>query len=117
MSTARYASLYERLVANTHEPDSEQGCWLWAGNTDAKGYGRLAMRKPGRQNPVGVRAHRVMLEQVLGRQLEEHEEGDHLCFVTSCVNPDHLEVVTGPVNLKRRDERRAARGKLLRPSL
>jgi len=43
-------------------------------------------------------------------------ELDHLCRVTSCVNPDHLEQVTKQVNLLReavaRDSAQAAIGAL-----
>lgn len=131
-----YGSLFERLVANSSGPpegQNENGCWLWSGNTDSKGYGRLALRMPGRKNPTGVRAHRAM-EQHLRAQdaLREadfaaqdpfgplHDDGDlladmdpdeetieHLCGNEGCVNPDHWVTLTRAMNTIAMYERRA----------
>lgn len=72
---------------------AESGCWLWQGATDAKGYGRL-------ERDGHYLAHRWYYEQrhgpgSAGAQL------DHRCRVPSCVNPDHLEPVTGTENVRR----------------
>lgn len=132
----RYASLYERLVANSRlaEGQNENGCWEWTGPT-SRGYGRMAVRQPGKPNPQGVLAHREMLK--LARDMEaqlasddaqigdwwdtvlppvtaallgtnEHTV-DHRCCCQRCVNPDHFEVVTRVENSQRMQERR--RGK------
>lgn len=104
MTRTRYGSLYERLVANTHAPDSAHGCWEWKGKTDKRrgreGYPFLNVRQNGKV--VTLRAHRVMVEQVEGVKLTPDQEVDHLCFNPRCVNPDHLEVTTKQVNLARR---------------
>lgn len=97
-----YDSLFARLVANSAVPDDQlegTGCWVWTGNTDRKGYGRLAMRVPGKATPTGVRAHRAMMQVILGRTLHPDDETvEHLCACTGCVNPDHLTLLTRAEN-------------------
>lgn len=54
-------------------------------------------------DPVGKRtrrAYRAYYERKYG-EVPEGLELDHLCRVTMCVNPDHLEAVTHVVNTRR----------------
>lgn len=115
---ARYGSLFERLVANTHEPMNEQACWIWAGQKGNGGrYGRLTMRLFG-AHPVKIQAHIAMFIALEAQPktpwdffLAWHElkasglELDHLCNMDLCCAPDHLEAVTPSVNNIRRVER------------
>ena len=66
-------------------------CWLWTGTVNAKGYGIIIIQ--GRANIV----HKVALT-MRGVVIPEGMQVDHLCRVRNCVNPRHLEVVTGWVN-------------------
>lgn len=71
-----------------------QDCWLWLGSIDKCGYGRFW---------VGDRldgAHRFAWELFIG-PIPEGYELDHLCRVTHCVNPAHLEPVTHRENMGR----------------
>lgn len=106
----KYDSLFERLVANSAIPDGQlesTGCWVWTGNTDSKGYGRLSVRRPGRRSPVGVRAHRLMKEIMEGRLLHPDDETvEHQCGVTSCINPDHTILLTRAENSAEMQRRR-----------
>lgn len=78
------------------------GCWLWKGATDGEGrYG--AMLYEGRVQ----RAHRIALA-LAGSPVPEGMDVDHLCRVTLCVRPDHLEVVTHRTNVLRGESRQAA---------
>lgn len=82
------------------------GCWLWTGTITGDGYGRL------RVNGRGIGAHRVAL-MVAGVDIPEGLTVDHLCHTRDascpggvcmhrrCVNPDHLELVTGYENIMR----------------
>lgn len=75
-------------------PEPNSGCWLWTGML-AHGYGRF------RHGQRLVYAHRFSHEHYKG-PIPNGMEVDHLCRVTSCVNPDHLEAVTPLENIRRR---------------
>lgn len=70
------------------------GCWLWTGTVLGSGYGQF------RVGMGHVRAHRFAYELLVG-PIPEALTLDHLCRVTSCVNPLHLEPVTASENIKR----------------
>lgn len=98
MAGVSYGGRYARLCANIVAPDNEQACWLWAGNVSHNGYPQMTVRIPGKPHPVALRAHRVMLEEVLGAEFPFDEAG-HLCYAAACINPDHLEVQAPAFNL------------------
>ena len=95
--------IYLRLVANIHEPENEQACWLWKGVTDKHGYGRISTWVPGKGSRKQL-VHVVMLAE-LGVEVPPGHERDHTCNVRHCINPDHLEVVTKQENIRRIHER------------
>ena len=95
-----YATLYERIVGNTHEPANDRACWTWAGSA-WRGYPRVSVRPKGRSSPCSLRAHRVVLEELHGVEFP-HDDAGHLCCNSLCVNPDHLEVQTVYHNLSER---------------
>lgn len=64
-------------------------CWLWAGCTNAAGYG---VHKRGPRNSPAVLAHRLILSHVC-RPVRDGEHVDHVCRNTRCINPDHPELV------------------------
>ena len=70
---------------------AESDCWIWTGGLRGDGYGKLRNRQ----------AHRVIYERIVER-IPEGLELDHLCRVTACVNPTHLEPVTRLENMRRR---------------
>lgn len=82
----------ERFMEKVEKVDS--GCWLWRGYIMPKGYGQCSGY--GRS----TRAHRVIYELVKGL-IPAGLQLDHLCRVRSCVNPDHLEIVTAKENVLR----------------
>lgn len=71
------------------------GCWLWTGAATKQGYGRMYRRTPG-----SWLAHIQAYEIIVGL-IPKNLELDHLCRVTHCVNPAHLEAVTHQVNMLR----------------
>jgi hypothetical protein len=73
------------------DKDPHTGCWLWVGTVATNGYGVLSIHD--RQ----FKAHRVSYQLNVG-PIPDGLEIDHLCRVRNCVNPDHLEPVTGRVN-------------------
>ena len=107
MGTAsRYASLYERLVANTVE--DEDGCWIWQG-MDHKGDPTFTMRN-GKPHPERLYAHRVMLELVTGFYFPFDQAGHWRCFKPRCIRPDCLRIETLAENLSTRRGYAPAKG-------
>jgi hypothetical protein len=76
----------------------QNSCWLWAGNCKPDGYGRLWDTFMNRY----VYAHRLVYENVVG-EIPKGLQLDHLCRVTTCVNPEHLEPVKQRENILRGD--------------
>jgi len=76
--------------------DEATGCWVWQRSVTRGGYGHL--REGGRMQY----AHRVYYERLRGT-IPAGLQLDHLCRNRSCVNPAHLQPVTGHVNTLRGD--------------
>lgn len=70
------------------------GCWEWTASHSTSGYARLAVGKKIE------RASRVSYELFVGR-IPDGLQIDHLCRNRGCVNPAHLEPVTGTENIHR----------------
>lgn len=85
------------------------GCWIWQGYVMPNGYGTKACRKnDGSGSRTVMTAHRYYYIHFKGEvPLECHI--DHLCRVTRCVNPDHLEAVSPSENSKRSSSDRGRR--------
>lgn len=71
------------------------GCWHWIAYTSPCGYGRF-----GAFGKVYM-AHRFSYELYKG-PIPADAEVDHRCFVRSCVNPDHLELISTADNRRNR---------------
>lgn len=72
----------------TYTVDSD-GCWIWGGYVAANGYARIYDRKAKRI----VWAHRYSYERHV-EAIRPGYEIDHMCQVTACVNPAHLQQLT-----------------------
>lgn len=96
----RYTNLFSRLVANTHEPENDQSCWIWKGKLNPRGYGHVTMRVPDKPNPVNRLAHREMwvLVNKPACPLAYDDCVDHICETKACINPDHLRVLSRLAN-------------------
>lgn len=71
------------------------GCWIWTATCSTNGYGQFWS-----EDRVNVPAHRQAYEFEVGT-IPSGMVLDHLCRIKSCVNPDHLEVVTQSENVLR----------------
>jgi hypothetical protein len=69
------------------------GCRIWM-NSLRLGYGRVSW------NGKLHSAHVLSYELAKGK-IPDGLEIDHLCRITSCINPDHLEAVTHKENVAR----------------
>jgi hypothetical protein len=77
------------------------GCWEWSGPRNRDGYGKLGIGKKK------VSAHRFAYQLLVGELLEGREI-DHTCRVRSCVNPEHLQLVTRKQNVENVDAQRTS---------
>ena len=69
-------------------PEPNSGCWLWMAACSRMGYGTFQAIQGKSQA-----AHRIAytwMKGIIPKGMDLH----HKCRVTSCVNPDHLEVLT-----------------------
>lgn len=112
---------HERFLQNI-KVNSESGCWEWLGVITKKGYARMKIA----QQPVAM--HRWSYVHHKG-PIPEGMQIDHICHSKDarciggdkclhrrCVNPAHLEPVTGTVNTRRGRESYWANADITRPT-
>lgn len=88
----RPAALADRIRRSVQI--DENGCWRWKLGTKPAGYGLITVSRRRRL------AHRVSYETFVGA-IPDGLQLDHLCRVRDCVNPAHLEPVSGRENVMR----------------
>lgn len=91
-------SVQERLAARS--TPGPGGCILWTGAVDHSGYGKFPLTLDGVKRMTG--AHRASWMAHRG-DIQGDLVVDHLCRVRSCVNVDHMELVSNRVNTLRGD--------------
>jgi hypothetical protein len=72
----------------------ENECWIWIGTRRANGYGQVGLR-----GSLWF-THRLFYELLIGH-VPEGDVLDHLCRVTLCCNPFHLQPVAHLTNICR----------------
>lgn len=82
----------QRFLNKVHKTTS---CWFWIGSTNGVGYGEI------RISNKKYYAHRWSYEFYRNVTIPAGMQIDHLCRNRSCVNPDHLEIVTCRENVLR----------------
>jgi hypothetical protein len=83
----------DRFMKKIKETNS---CWIFEGSK-TNGYGQFWVKNKK------YLAHRWIYEQIVGK-IPDGMQIDHLCRERSCVNPDHLEIVSNAEQQKRRSE-------------
>jgi hypothetical protein len=89
----------ERFWANV-EVGHPAGCWWWRGKINNNGYGILPVGRRTLGEARTVMAHRFAYEDLVAL-IPDGMVIDHLCKNRRCVNPDHVEVVTPGMNVRR----------------
>lgn len=85
MSGRKPKPIAERLMAKILKSDN--GCWLWQGDKNSHGYGRLG--EGGGAPQKLLLAHRVSHQCFVG-PIPKGIFVLHRCDVPACVNPEHL---------------------------
>lgn len=80
----------EFFEARVHRPKTP--CWNWRAYINRKGYGTW------RRDGTNTYVHRVAYELFVG-QIPEGFEIHHICCNRSCVNPEHLQLLTHAQNI------------------
>jgi len=74
-----------------HVEETPESCWLWTGQLDRHGYGRVSFQ--GRKHIV----HRLVYKHLVGPIAKA--QLDHTCRNRACCNPQHLRPATNRENL------------------
>lgn len=104
-------TLVQRILAKREV--SPEGCWLWTSYVNPDGYAVTRYWTPGNQWHPEVMVHRLIYMRLVG-DIADDAQVDHKCHDPAvckarqkdclhrrCYNPEHLEAVTGAVNLLR----------------
>jgi len=88
-----YESRIKYLKRRTKEVN---GCWIWQGGLNSRGYGLAYFKKISNTKLV----HRIMYILTKGK-IPDNLPLDHLCRNKACINPGHLEPITPQEHAKR----------------
>lgn len=99
----RYRFRAKRPIADRFwsKVEKTDGCWLWQGAKDRKGYGVVGLG--GRTDGI-ARAHRVAWGLTNGEPPADRMVL-HLCDTKACVNPSHLVLGNHTENMRQAKER------------
>ena len=79
------------LIRFFQKIDDKGSCWQWTGCINKDGYGMFNL------NRKMMTSHRIAY-RLFKDEIPKGLQVDHLCRNRSCVNPDHLELVTNQEN-------------------
>src|SRR5258708_7874151 len=87
----RNPKLEREVVRAAMAARETDGCLLWEGKVNPRGYGYISFM--GKNRVI----HRLVLE-MLGRPIPKGMVTDHICRNRLCINPAHLRAVTPKQN-------------------
>lgn len=74
---------------------TDNNCWEWNGGRTSFGYGKISLKQKSFNK--SMTAHRVYWELING-PIPKGLVINHKCSNPPCINPDHLETMTGKEN-------------------
>jgi hypothetical protein len=90
----------QEILDQIYKPFLFEDCWWWLGRKRSDGYGVIFKPKTSNHRKSSLLVHRWVYEYYNGPippKLQLH----HICKNKICVNPDHLEMLTIQVHLKK----------------
>ena len=90
-TVSEFESVQEAI--STRSEEDENGCWIWQGRMNNKGYGMMDFL-----GKTGKGAHQFSCEAKYMRHQREGEDTCHSCDNPPCCNPDHLRFDTRASN-------------------
>lgn len=104
LTTKELTRFFSKVKVSTERFWNGTPCWEWTAGLTAGGYAKARYRK------TNTSGHRIMFSWLVHPLPPGSLQGecDHLCRVTSCVNPIHIEFVSHAVNMERSTAREKA---------
>ena len=84
---------HKNIIITKRKDDGKEHCWLWHGKHMKGGYGIY-------QTLISNSSHQFAYRLYNG-DIPDGKVIDHLCEITACCNPNHLEAVTHSENMRR----------------
>ena len=92
---------FHGMFSTEHTGVLDTPCWIWDRACNEKGYAQFWFKEYGQGPSKNHRGHKAAYEHYRGK-VQEGMELDHLCGMECCVNPWHLQEVTGQENQYRK---------------
>lgn len=80
------------------------GCWIWTGSLDHKGYGYIKIGSRTDHSQRNVKVHRIAYTIWVG-PIGSGLQIDHICRVRACFKPGHLRQATNKQNQENKPAR------------
>lgn len=98
----------DNFWAKVQWPSEPDGCWQWTGTIDPMGYGEFVVNN--KRIKRKARAHQWVMD-FSGQNVNPGADVHHVCKNRTCVNPDHLELLSRSEHARLHNEERRKAGR------